>query len=54
VNLSELPRDLTFYDIMGNPLPEGPLMLTDSVVYFRGRMGPDKCIKSFKGTRAAK
>jgi hypothetical protein len=54
VTLSELPRDLNFTDIMGNPLPEGPLTLTDSVVYFGGRMAPADGVKTLKELRPAR
>ena len=53
-SLSALPRDLAFYDIMGNKMLDESLTLTDNVVYFTSRTSPAECAKALKGTRVAK
>jgi Carbohydrate binding domain len=48
LRLSRLPRELTFYDIMGNKQTAESLTVTDSVIYFTGRTSPDECAKGLQ------
>jgi serine/threonine protein kinase len=53
-SVSALPKDLAFYDIMGNPLAGDTLTLADSVVYFSGRAAPADCAKALNQARVAR